>query len=179
MKGQGADQELAADHDSDVTSVASSGANNSDSDYVELYKNSPASSDNSPELETIIEKIVQMHNDVNTAIRYFSTPRAIFTYPHKLDLLEIIGKNTILNETPRDNGIMPPLLTQPFLPQSPPVDNPEVPASPSPRTSADASAAACLSSECALEGIFPHIRRRHALWRLSVLSAPKSRHTPG
>ena len=38
-----------------ITSAASSGANDDDSDYVESCKNFPAISDNSPELKTIIE----------------------------------------------------------------------------------------------------------------------------
>ena len=51
---QGADQELSYNYDSDVTSADSPGANNNDSKYVELRKNSPASLDNSPELEILI-----------------------------------------------------------------------------------------------------------------------------
>ena len=54
MEGQGAYQELAANHSSDVTLETISGSNDDDSDYVELRKNSPASLDNSPELATII-----------------------------------------------------------------------------------------------------------------------------
>ena len=45
--------ELAADQNSDVTSVASSGANDDDSDHVELRGNLPARLDNSPELKNI------------------------------------------------------------------------------------------------------------------------------
>ena len=39
------------DQDSDVTSVASIGESNGDSDYVESAKNSPTSPDNTPDLE--------------------------------------------------------------------------------------------------------------------------------
>ena len=51
---QGADQELSYNYDSDVMSADSPGANNNDSKYVELRKNSPASLDNSPEIEILI-----------------------------------------------------------------------------------------------------------------------------
>ena len=74
MEGQGTDQELIANQGSDVTLVASSGTNNYDSDYAESHKNSPASSDNSPELATSTEEILQMHNSVNTAQEELYTP---------------------------------------------------------------------------------------------------------
>ena len=47
---------------------SSSGANKDDSDYVESRKKSPEISDNSTELATLIEEILLMNNDVNTAL---------------------------------------------------------------------------------------------------------------
>ena len=55
---QGAEQEVSANHDSYITSEASSGANYDDSYYVELRENFPASSDNSLKLNTFIEGIL-------------------------------------------------------------------------------------------------------------------------
>ena len=107
----GADYELAADHNSDVTSATSSGANDNGSYYVELHRNTPSRSDNSLEPKTIIEEIVQMHDDVNTVFKYFYTPRALFTHPHKINPIELTGKDITSNQTPQDNGIMLPILT--------------------------------------------------------------------
>ena len=55
MEGQIIDQELAADCDSDVTSATSYGANDNNSDYVELCEHLSARSGINPELMTIIE----------------------------------------------------------------------------------------------------------------------------
>ena len=55
MEGQIMDQELAADCDSDVTSATSYGANDNNSDYVELCEHLSAILGISPELTTIIE----------------------------------------------------------------------------------------------------------------------------
>ena len=63
-----------ANQTNDVTLMTSSGANNNKSDYVESCEDLTARSDNSTELSTIIEEIVQMHEDINTALREFSTP---------------------------------------------------------------------------------------------------------
>ena len=88
------DQELSANHDSDFTSAASSGTIDDDSYYVEARKNSPARLDNSPDIETFIEEILQMHDDVNTVLKEFSTPRGLFDHPHKLEITKIAGAET-------------------------------------------------------------------------------------
>ena len=85
LEGQGTDQELAANHNSDVTSADSYGANDDDSEYMESRKNLPASLEKIPDLETRIEEIVEMHNDVNTVLEDFSSPREIFIQPHELE----------------------------------------------------------------------------------------------
>ena len=63
------DQELSSRCYSDITLAASYGANNDKSDYSKLRKNSPASLENSPDFEALIEKIVHMHDDFNTALK--------------------------------------------------------------------------------------------------------------
>ena len=130
--------------------ATSSSANDDDSDYVEFHKNLPASSENSPELTTIIEEIVQMHDDINTVLEEFSTNREIFTQTHKLNSMYISSAETTTTETPQDNGITSPLLTQPSLPNSHPLD---APTSLPSHTRVDASAAVCLASESNLPGV--------------------------
>ena len=93
--------------------VASYGVNDDNSDYVQLRENLLARLDNSPELTTIIEDILQMHNDVNTAFKDFSTPRALFTHSHELNPTELVGEDTNPTKTPQDNGVTLPLLTHP------------------------------------------------------------------
>ena len=75
-------QELAANHNSHITLAASSSVNDDDSYYVESRNNLPTRSYNSPELETFIEEIMQMHDEFNTALEVFPTPRALFAHLH-------------------------------------------------------------------------------------------------
>ena len=65
--------------------------------------------------------------------------------------MELVGKNTTPTETSQDNGITPPLLTQPSSPNLPPVDALEIPASPTLSTCADLSVSARLASEINLK----------------------------
>ena len=81
-EGEGKDQELSSNQDSDVTLSASSGTNYDDSYYVEMRKNSHARSDNSLKLKANTEEIWQIRNDLNAALEDFPTPRALFTHPH-------------------------------------------------------------------------------------------------
>ena len=59
--GQTASPSPPVDQDSDVTSVASIGESDDDSDYAELAKNSPTSSANTPDLVVHISKLEEMH----------------------------------------------------------------------------------------------------------------------
>ena len=121
-EGQSVDQELDSNNNSDVALVENSGANDNNSEYVESWKTSPTISDNSTKLKTLIEKIVEMHNDTNTAIKEFYTPRALFTHPHELDPIDRASVDTIPTKTLQDNGVTLPLLTQPSPPNLPLVD---------------------------------------------------------
>ena len=73
------DQEITINPDSDIILAASSGVDYKNSDYVELQRNSPTSLSNSLELETIIEDILQVHDDVKTVIEGFYNPIALFS----------------------------------------------------------------------------------------------------
>ena len=129
------------------------GANDDDSEYVEFRKKLPASLDNSLELGIIIEEIVEMYDDVKTALKEFSTPRALFTYPHVFNSTKLAGVEINPTKTPRENGVPPPLLTHSSLPKSPIVDALESPDSPPPRTHTDARTSSHLASERDLEEI--------------------------
>ena len=109
---------------------------------------------NCPEIETLIEEIVEMHDDKNTALEYFSIPRALFTHPHDLDPVKLTGADTTLTKTPQDNGVTPPLLTQIFPPNLPQVNALEYPVLPLPHTHMYASAATHLARNSDLESIY-------------------------
>ena len=102
----------------------------------------PSISDNIPALEIIIEEILEIHYNFNTALEYFSTPKALFFQPHELNPTELAGAETTPSDTQRDNGMTPSVLTHPSLPNSPLVDAPELTASTPPHTHAGASATA-------------------------------------
>ena len=89
----------------------------------------------------------QMYNDVNTALKEFHTPRALFTHPHKRDPTELAGAEANPTETPQDNVVRSPLLTHLSLTNLPIVYAIEAPAYPTPCTHADAISAAHLASE--------------------------------
>ena len=67
---------------------------------MESRKSLLVSSDNSPELATIIEEIVHMYNYVNTVVKEFSTHRALFTYLCKIGPVNFSGTYTTPTETP-------------------------------------------------------------------------------
>ena len=95
-----------------------------------------------------------MHNDINTAVEEFYTPRTLSAQPNKTYPTDIIGADTTPTKTPRDNDATPPLMTQPSSPNSPSVDSPEDPAFPPPFTLVDAGTTARLKSESDLEEVF-------------------------
>ena len=115
----------------------------------------PTNTENIPELKTLIRKIVEMHDDVNTVIKEFPTPIALFNQTHKINSTELAGVETTPSKTLRKNGMTPPILTHPTPPNSPLVYVPEALAFPLVRTCADAdtSATVGLASESNLEGV--------------------------
>ena len=117
MEGKGLDQELSNDHNSELMSAVSYSTNDDNSDDLELRKNTPARSNNSLELETIIEENVHMHDDVDTVLEEFFTSRALFTQSRDIEPTELVGTETTTTETPQDNGVMPPLLNQKSSPK--------------------------------------------------------------
>ena len=78
-----------------------------------------------------------MQNNVNTVIEDFSTSRALFTHPHNIYPMELVGAETIPTKNPWDNGATSPLTNQPHPSNSPPVYAPASPTSTPPRTRVD------------------------------------------
>ena len=74
--------------------AASYGTNKDNSDYEVLPEDFPTILNSSPELKTIIEEIVHIIDVINTAVKYFSTPRVIFNQPHKIDPMELTVAET-------------------------------------------------------------------------------------
>ena len=118
------------DTDSDVTSAASSVANNNDSNYLGSRRNSPKNHDTILDLSTIIEEIENLHEFVIKELAKINSPRALFTPGHKIDPVELTGGEETLDETPPEDGNMPLLHTQTHSKSSTPVDAPDAPDSP-------------------------------------------------
>ena len=112
-----------------------------------VSQNLPEILEKSTELEKTVEEIFQMYNDVNTALKEFHTPRALFTHSHKRDPTELAGAEATPTETPQDNVVRSPLLTHLSLTNLPIVYAIEAPAYPTPCTHADAISAAHLASD--------------------------------
>ena len=99
--GYGAEYELATDRKSDTTSVASSGAINSDSGYYELGNNLPASLENHTKLEVQLHKIDQIYEDVSTDLEELSSTRVLFTHPHELGPMDPANEEDNLTTPPK------------------------------------------------------------------------------
>ena len=100
---------------------------NANLDYSWLSNNSPASSDNLPELAEQISKLEQMHEDIRSEFEGFSSPRKILTHPNKINHRYLANKEANVAEKIQDNGAMPPISTHPSLSPSTPIDTPESP----------------------------------------------------
>ena len=71
-------QNFTTNADSGNTSAASSVANNDDSTYLNLYKNSTKSQDNTQDLSAIIEKAKNYHEVVTRKLASINTPKGTF-----------------------------------------------------------------------------------------------------
>ena len=87
------------DTDSDVTSAASSVANNNDSNYLGSRRNSPKNHDTTLDLSTIIKEVVNIHKFVIKELSNLNSPRYIFTPGHELDSKDIVGGEATLTKT--------------------------------------------------------------------------------
>ena len=109
-----------ANLESDVTSAASIGENDSDSDYVKSAENSPTSPANTPDLTGHISEPEEMHEVAGYYIGTIALPTVIFSRIDDLEIPELNDAETNPPENHQDNGAMPPVNTQPSLSHSPP-----------------------------------------------------------
>ena len=100
---------LTTNPDGDVTLVASSVESDGDSEYVKLPENLPMRSSNTPETKDHIQE----HIDT------ISQPTALFTHPDELYFTDLANTETTPTKNHRDNGALPPLVTQQSSPKSP------------------------------------------------------------
>ena len=77
------------DQDSDVTSVASIGESDGDSDYVELAKNSPKIPANKPDLEGNTSELEEMHEVAEGKFVELALPTVFFFCIDELKLPEL------------------------------------------------------------------------------------------
>ena len=94
MEGPDATPIITINPDSDIMLTDCSGESDGNSDYVELRKNSPMSSDNTPELKGHIQELQQMHKVAKVELGEITQPTDIFTQPNKIDPMDITNEET-------------------------------------------------------------------------------------
>ena len=86
MNGQTASHSPPANQNSDVTSVASTGESDSDSDYVESTENSPTSPSNTADLTGHTRELEEMHKVAESELVELTRPTALFSCIDELEL---------------------------------------------------------------------------------------------
>ena len=122
-----------ANPDSDVTSVETIRGSDGDSNYVGLAEKSPTSPANMPDLAGHIIKLEAMHKVLEVDINAITRPTVLFSYTGELKIMELANAENEPPENHQDNGVTPPVNTQPYPPQSPPEDTSVASAKPPPR----------------------------------------------
>ena len=92
--GQTASPSPPANLDSDVTSVASIGGSDGDSDYVELAENSPPSPANMPDLAGHIIELEEMHDVAEGELDAIARPTVLFSHTDELEIPELADAKT-------------------------------------------------------------------------------------
>ena len=105
-----------ADPDSDVTSAASFGWSDGNSEYVELTKKSPLSSAKTPDLAGHTSELKIMHEVSVGYIYYILLPTLLFSHTDEIGIPKITDAETNPNENLQDNGAVPPAGTHPLKP---------------------------------------------------------------
>ena len=66
-----------------------------------------------------------MHKGVRSELEGFFSTRKLFTHHDEIDPTETTNKEANPAKPPRDNGVIPPILTQTSSLYTPPTDAPE------------------------------------------------------
>ena len=111
MDGQTASPSPPANPDSDVMSVAIIVGSYSNSDYVELVKNSPRIPANTRNLAGHINKLEAMHEVSEGELNVIAWPMVLFSNTDELKILELTDAETNPPENHQDNGNTPPVNT--------------------------------------------------------------------
>ena len=153
--GQTASLSPPADQDSDVTSVASTGESDRDSDYVELTEKSPMSQANTPDLAGHTSELEEMHKVADSKLVKIAQPTMLFSHIDELKLPELNDAKTDPTENLQDNGATPPVLTQPSPPHLPLEDASVDPTAPPPSPCVQARCAKLQAREGDLPDVCP------------------------
>ena len=94
-----------------------------------------------------------MYEDFRVVLKGFSSPKELFTHPHKIDPTELVNKEANQSKKPLYNDATSPLSTHTYSLHPPPLDTPESPDLPPPRPCVDAIVAALLASKSNLPGV--------------------------
>ena len=103
-----------ANLDSDVTSVASIGGSDVDSDYVKSAEKSPMIPANTPDLMGHISELEEMHKFTEGNLSAIAQMTVLFSHTNELEIPYIADAKTDPPENHKDNGATPPVNTQPL-----------------------------------------------------------------
>ena len=145
--GQTASPSLPVDPYSGITSVASVGGGDGDSDYVESAKISPMRPDNVLDHEGHNIELEEMHEVAEGELDAIAQPKVISSHTNEIEIMELADDETDPPENHQDNGAMLPVNTQPYLPHLPPEDTSVDSAEPLPRPCVESRDAALQAQE--------------------------------